>query len=103
MLLLKLFYIANVAVAGTVGISSLFSPAGAARNVFSGAYAPSEVMRLVGCLWLAIALLSLAGLWQPLAFTPLLLLQLCYKSTWLVAVALPACRREEPFPRAMAL
>ena len=103
MLLLKLLYLANVAVASTVGLASLLFPAGAARGVFSRAYPPSETMRLVGCFWLAIAFLSLMGLWRPLPFAPVLLLQLCYKSTWLVAVALPAFQRKEPFPRTMAL
>jgi len=39
--------------------------------------------------WAALSLLSVLGLRYPLRMLPLLLLQLLYKSIWLIAVALP--------------
>ena len=41
--------------------------------------------------WAALSLLSGLGLRYPLKMVPLLLLQLLYKTLWLVAVALPMC------------
>jgi hypothetical protein len=72
-------------------------------TTFGNAYEPTEVIRLVGCLWLAIAVLSILGLWKPITFSPILLVQLIYKGTWLVVVALPAVRNDVPFPKAMAV
>lgn len=96
-------YLANIFVAGWISITSLFFPKTAAATVFQNAYQPTEVMRLVGCLWLAIALLSVLGLWKPLTFSPVLLVQLIYKSLWLLVVALPALLSGQPFPKAMAV
>ncbi len=100
---LKIIYIANVIVAGSIGIRSVVSPKSAAAAVFQNVYQPSEVMRLVGCLWLSIAVLSALGMWRPVAFSPILLVQLIYKGTWLMVVALPAIRNNEPFPSGMAV
>jgi hypothetical protein len=95
-------YAANVLVAGWIGISSLFFPDTAARTVFQQAYPPGEAMRLVGCLWLAIAVLSGLGLWRPGPFAAVLVLQLVYKATWLLVVAGPASRAGQPYPTGMA-
>ncbi len=103
MTVVKLVYIANIIVAGCIGITSLFNPKLAAASVFTNAYLSTEVMRLVGCLWLGIAVLSFFGLWQPMIFSPVLLLQLIYKGTWLLVVALPAIRTHQPYPTAMAV
>jgi hypothetical protein len=102
MLQLKIIYIANIIVAGWISISSLFFPKIAASTVFSNAYHPTEVMRLVGCLWLGIAVLSLLGLWRPITFSPVLLLQLIYKGMWLICVAIPAIKDKQPYPAGMA-
>lgn len=83
-------YAANVAVAGTVGALALFDPALASATVFDGTVPPNESMRLVGCLWLAIAALSGAGLFFPAPFAPVFLVQLIYKGLWLAVVAVPA-------------
>ena len=99
---LYLIYIANIIVAGWISVTSLFSPKTAAATVFQNAYQPTEVIRLVGCLWLAIAILSILGLWRPLTFSPVLLVQLIYKGTWLLVVALPVLRNNQPFPTGMA-
>ena len=102
MILLQLVYAANVLVAGWIGVSSLFYPQYAQRSIFSGAYPVSDLAQLVGSLWLGITVLSLAGLYWPASFIPVLVLQLFYKSCWLVFVALPAHRKHKPYPKAMA-
>ena len=103
MIALKIVYIANIIVAGWISISSITSPAKAAATVFQNSYQPTEVMKLVGCLWLAIAVLSILGLWRPISFSPILLIQLIYKGTWLLVVALPAIKNNQPYPTGMAL
>lgn len=100
---MRFIYLLNIIVAGWIGISSLFFPVYAAKNIFSNAYPQTEIIRLVGCLWLAIAVLSVAGIGYPVSFSPVLLLQLIYKSSWLLFVALPAIQHKQPFPEGMAL
>jgi hypothetical protein len=103
MIALKIVYVANIIVAGWISISSTFFPKISSKTVFENAYQPTEVIRLVGCLWLAIAVLSALGLWQPISFSPILLVQLIYKGTWLLVVALPAIKNNQPYPSGMAV
>jgi hypothetical protein len=100
---LRIVYLLNIIVAGQIALSALINPRNSALTTFGNAYEPTEVIRLVGCLWLAIAVLSILGLWKPITFSPILLVQLIYKGTWLVVVALPAVRNDVPFPKAMAV
>ena len=60
---------------------------------------------LVGSLWTAIMVLSALGLRDPMRYSPVLLLQLIYKSLWLVVFALPLVRRREShlIPRGIAI
>ena len=101
-LLLRIVYIANIIVAGWISLTSMFAPKTAASSIFSGAYENTDVIRLVGCLWFAIAILSVFGLIKPLQFSPVLLVQLIYKATWLVVVMLPAISNGKPYPGGMA-
>jgi len=83
MQLLYLIYVANVIVAGSVGVISLFSPDRATHSVFSGIGGDPAIIRLVGSLWLSIAVVSLLGLIYPLQASPVLAIQLIYKACWL--------------------
>jgi hypothetical protein len=103
MIALKIVYVANIIVAGWISLTSMMSPKRAAETVFQNSYQPTEVIRLVGCLWLAITILSILGLWKPISFSPILLVQLIYKGTWLLIVALPAIKDNQPYPTGMAL
>lgn len=100
---LRIVYFLNILVAGQIAISAIRNPSHAAATTFGGAYEASEVMRLVGCLWGAIALLSVLGVWKPMTFAPVLLLQLIYKGAWLFFVARPAFQNNEPYPKTMAI
>ncbi|MBP8239443.1 MAG: hypothetical protein KAX50_05760 [Saprospiraceae bacterium] len=100
---IKLVYIANIIVAGYIGITSLFFPKLSSATIFQNAYPGTDIVRLVGCLWLAIAVLSVFGLWRPLTFSPVLLLQLIYKGSWLLVVAIPAMKNNQTYPSGMAL
>jgi hypothetical protein len=103
MIALKIVYVANIIVAGWISLTAMSSPKKAAMSVFQNAYLPTDVMKLVGCLWFAIAILSVLGLWRPISFSPILLVQLIYKGTWLLLVALPAIRSNQPYPTGMAM
>jgi hypothetical protein len=103
MIALKIIYIANIIVAGTISYSSILHPNRAAATIFENAYPSTDVIKLVGCLWLAITVLSIMGLWRPITFAPILLVQLIYKGTWLLVVALPAIKNKEAYPTGMAL
>ena len=100
---LYLVYLANLIVAGWISITSLFFPKLAKATVFSDAVEYSELIRLVGALWGAIFVLSLLGLGWPKQMQLVLLFQLIYKSSWLIAVAAPALYKGHPFPMAMAV
>ena len=100
---LRILYVLNIIVAGQIAISALFNPDNSAKTTFSGAYLSTEIIRLVGCFWLAITILSILGLWKPITFSPILLVQLIYKGTWLLIVALPAIQNNIPYPKPMAL
>ena len=50
---------------------------------------------LVGSLWSSILVLSILGLFQPLLYSPLLVLQLIYKSVWLAVYILPRLLRSQ--------
>ena len=50
---------------------------------------------LVGSLWTAILVLSVLGLFAPERYAPVLLLQLVYKSIWLLVYAAPRILRRE--------
>ncbi|MCC7318243.1 MAG: hypothetical protein IT219_06885 [Bacteroidales bacterium] len=100
---IKLVYLANIVVAGWIGTTSLFFPKTATSAIFQNAYPTTDLMKLVGCLWLAIAILSVLGLWKPMTFSPVLLLQLIYKGAWLLVVAYPAIKNNQPYPTGMAM
>jgi hypothetical protein len=84
-------------------VYSMLLGAGVA-NVFEGKVAESAGLRvMVGCLWLAILIASLAGLKWPTFFAPVIIIQLIYKSFWLLFFVLPLMRSNAPFPLGVTL
>jgi hypothetical protein len=85
---LKFMYIYTTIFAGYLGLQVIFFPEAAISwNKFS----PQDPMMfgVVGSVWISFAIFSIFGLRSPLKFIPVLLMQLFYKSIWLVAVVLP--------------
>lgn len=96
-------FLANILVAGWISISCMFFPEKARLTVFEGTIQFSESIKLVGCLWFAIFLLSIFGIIKPERYNFIFLYQLIYKGIWLIAVCLPAFMNNKPYPKAMAV
>lgn len=84
---LKAMYIVTLIVAGGSGIGMLISP-DMAFLLFAETGSPL-LSGIVGSIFLAFAFLAFLGLRDPLRFVSILLMQLIYKTVWLVAVILP--------------
>ena len=85
---LKAMYIYTVVGAGGLGLGVHAAP----HLVQALLGFPAEdpvVFGIVGSVYTTFGLLSIFGLRAPIAFAPLLLLQLCYKVIWSVIIAAP--------------
>jgi len=92
MSMLQLAYVVNIVVLLPIVMATIF-------RIFpadEGRFDESEGWRLlVGGLWTGIVVLSVLGLFQPVLYSPVLLLQVIYKSIWLVAYVAPRLARRE--------
>ncbi len=95
-------YAANILVTAWISWTCLFYPERAVQTVFTNGLVYSEAIRLVGALWGGIFILSCLGLFYPYPMSVILLFQLLYKGSWLLFVALPAIRNNQPYPESMA-
>lgn len=85
---LRVMYIYTIIGAGGFGLGMLVIP-DIVQSAFGFPPQDPVVFGLVGSLYTTFGLLAIAGLKSPLRFVPVLLLQLCYKAIWVLAVALP--------------
>ena len=86
---LKGLYIYTIIGAGAFGLGIIIIP-----DVMESIFGWPNQDRIIsfgvtGSVYLSFALLSILGLRSPLKFTPVLLLQLCYKVIWFIGVVLP--------------
>ena len=90
MTLLQIAYLLDAMVSVPVALTPLIGSKTAMRCLL-GEELPqnTSVSMLLGALWMAIALCLIAGLAYPLAMSPVLILQLIYKSLWVVLFAVP--------------
>jgi hypothetical protein len=100
--LMRIVFACNVLCAGWIAFSALFWPVQAVTTVFSDGITYSNVIPLVGCLWMAIWVLSILGLVWPMTYYLVFVFQLIYKSLYLIAVVIPALARQMPFPIGVA-
>lgn len=100
-LFLQIAYAANIFILVPVCTSMFLTTGGG--NVFAGIVTESAGLRLmVASLWLAILLASLAGLFLPRFFAPVLLIQIVYKSVWLAVFIVPLVMQGKPWPSGIA-
>jgi len=81
-------YIYTIIGAGGFGLGMILVP-GIVQAAFGFPVQDPVVFGITASVYTAFGLLSILGLKSPLKFAPVLLLQLCYKAIWLVAVILP--------------
>lgn len=96
-------YVANVIITSWLSISCIFFPRSAVKTIFSNSIEYSEAIRLVGCLWASILVLSLVGIFYPAPMALIFLVQALYKSLWILCVAIPDYIHHRNFPQPMAL
>lgn len=84
---LKAMYILTIIIAGGFGLGIIFFP-DQIKSFFLSSCDPIPY-GIEGSVFLAFSLLAMLGLRDPLKFVPILLLQLTYKTVWLVAIVLP--------------
>jgi len=85
---LKFMYIYTIVVAGGFGLGILLVPE-VIKSVMGWPLEEPIAAGIVGSVYIAFGIMSIFGLRSPLKFAPVLLLQLCYKSIWLIGVILP--------------
>ncbi len=76
---------------------------GGVATVFEGKVPVSDGLSLmVASLWFAILAASVVGLMASAFFAPVVLIQIVYKSAWLLVYALPRYQAAEPVPSGVA-
>ena len=85
---LKFMYIYTIVGAGFFGLGMVFLPK-VIQSVFAFPSEDPVVFGIEGSVYTAFALLSILGFRSPVKFSPVLLLQLFYKSISLICVILP--------------
>ena len=85
---IKFMYLYTIFGAGGFGLGILLIP-DTMISLFKWPGQDPVVFGITGSVYLAFALVSLFGLRSPLKFSPILLLQLFYKSIWFIGVAIP--------------
>ena len=92
MRLLQLPYIANIVILVPVALGSLTGLLPISR----GHFPESPGWRtMTGSLWTAILACSIAGIFHPRIFAPILLLQVIYKTFWLAFYVAPRLKNAE--------
>jgi hypothetical protein len=85
-------YLANIAILVPVVFGSLTGLLPISRGHFPEG---AGWRTITGSLWTAILVCSIAGLFHPIVFAPILLLQFIYKAVWLVIYVLPRLRNAD--------
>ena len=92
MMLLQLAYGANIVILLPVALATMVSSRGAAAAIESKFAVDTPYRVLVGCLWTAILVCSVLGLFFPATMVGILMLQIFYKSLFLVLFLFPLWR-----------
>ena len=87
---IKGMYIYTIVVAGLFGLGMIVVPE-TIKSTFTWPVEEPVAFGIIGSVYVAFGLLSILGLRSPLKFTPVLLLQLCYKTIWFIGVVFPLC------------
>lgn len=85
---IKIMYGYTIIGAGLSGLGMILFPE---KMITLNNFAPQDpiMFGVVASVWLAFGVLSVFGLGSPLKFLPVLLMQLFYKSIWIIGVVFP--------------
>lgn len=87
---LLLPFIFNIIVLVPIGLLTLLGGKRGGQLACQGKFPESEGFRtILGSLWTAILLGSILGLFYPVSMSPLLLIQVIYKTLWLLVFVTP--------------
>jgi len=86
---LRIVYSSNILVAGTISIITLAFNSFATENLFGDVATESNSSYITGSFWTAITICSILGLFFPYSFSPILIIQIIYKSLYLFRKFLP--------------
>ena len=103
---LLLPYIFNILVLVPIGSLTLLGGEKGGQLACQGKFSESEGFRtILGSLWMAILIGSVLGLFFPATMSPLLLIQVIYKTLWLLVFVTPRLRtrRFDEIPWGIAL
>lgn len=104
--LLYVTYAFNILVLVPIASLTLLGGARGGQLACQGKFPESEGFRtILGSLWMAILMGSVVGLFFPVTMAPLLLIQVIYKTLWLLVFVLPRLgrRRQGEIPWGIAL
>jgi hypothetical protein len=88
--LLLLPYAFNILVLVPIGLMTLLGGERGGRLACQGKFPESAGFRtILGSLWTAILIGSVLGMFYPVPMSPLLLIQVIYKTLWLLVFVLP--------------
>jgi len=90
--LLLIPYVANIVILVPVALGTLTGLLPISRGHFPES---TGWRTMTGSLWTAILVCSIAGLFYPVIFAPILLLQVIYKLVWIIFYVLPRLKTEE--------
>lgn len=84
---LKAMYMITIFIAGAFGLGIVLAP----ELIKARLHTTCDVIPygMLGAVWLAMGIVAIFGLRDPLKFVPLLLVQLIYKSVWVASIAIP--------------
>ena len=103
---LLLPYVFNILVLVPIGLMTLLGGERGGQLACQGKFSESEGFRtILGSLWMAILIGSVLGLFFPATMSPLLLIQVIYKTLWLLVFVTPRLRtrRFDEIPWGIAL
>lgn len=90
-------YIYTIVTSGFLGLGIIFIPEVIKTRLPWPVEEPTA-FGVVGSLYVALGLLAILGLRSPLKFIPVLLIELIYKSVWIIGVCIPLLVNSQ-FPR----
>lgn len=83
----------NIIAAGCLGLVSVLFPIYASVSVYKNRFESRRSTILTGLAWSLLAVLSVAGVWNPMRFVPLLWMQFILQSLYTLFLISPAFKK----------